>query len=333
MTRGRLHAWFAIAIFVLALPGTADAYIHLGFESSRGTTAIKWTTPRVRWYASNGGVSGVTASQFQSELAQAFMTWENVPTASIAFEFGGFTSATPSEDDDLSVLGFASEPEMDRVLGATSFIVDVFSGTIIESDIFFNSIFPWSVAAGGDPNRFDLRSVATHEIGHFLGLGHSAIGETESRPDGSRRVLGSGAVMFPISLGRGVIADRELQPDDIAGVSDLYPDDGFRDETGIISGQVRLNNAPVKGAHVVAFNSQTGNLVGNFTVADGSFRIAGLRPGPYLISVEPIDVADIDSYMDPQGVNVNFQVAFHPRLIVAPRGGSTASFDVTVLPK
>ena len=268
--------------------------------------------------------------QFQSELAQAFMTWENVPTASIAFEFAGFTAAAPFEDDDLSVLGFESEPDMDRVLGATSFIVDVFSGTIIESDIFFNSIFPWSVSATGDPNRFDLRSVATHEIGHFLGLGHSAIGETEMRPDGGRRVLGSGAVMFPISLGRGVVADRVLQPDDIAGVSDLYPDGGFRDDTGIVAGRVRVDNAPVNGAHVVAFNPQTGALIGNFSLADSSFRIAGLSPGPYVIRVEPIDDADIDSFLDPQGVNVNFQVTFHPRLIVAPRGGSTASFDVTV---
>ena len=278
MSRGRISAWCAIAVFVLALPGTADAYIHLGFESSGGARAIKWTAPRVRWYANNGGVPGVSASQFQSELAQAFMTWENVPSASIAFEFGGFTSAEPFEDDDLSVFGFQREPDMDRVLGATSFIVDVFSGTIVESDVFFNSIFPWSVAAAGDPDRFDVRSVATHEIGHFLGLGHSAIGETELRPDGGRRVLGSGAVMFPISLGRGVIADRELQPDDIAGVSDLYPDGDFRDETGVISGRVRLNNASVKGAHVVAFNPQTGALIGNFTVADGAFRIAGLSP-------------------------------------------------------
>ena len=139
--------------------------------------------------------------------------------------------------------------------------------------------------------------------------------------------------MFPISLGRGVIADRELQPDDIAGASDLYPDGDFRDSTGIISGRVRLNNAPVKGAHVVAFNSQTGVLVGNFTLADGSFRIAGLSPGPYLLRVEPIDDADIDSFLDPPGVNVNFRVTFHPSLIVAPRGGSTASFDVTVLAK
>ncbi len=333
MSRGRIRAWCAIAVFVLALPGTADAYIHLGFEGSGGVRAIKWNVPRVRWYANNGGVPGVSASQFQSELAQAFMTWESVSTASIAFEFGGFTSAAPFEDDDLSVFGFQSEPDMDRVLGATSFIVDVFAGTIIESDVFFNSIFPWSVAAAGDPLRFDVRAVATHEIGHFLGLGHSAIGETELRPDGGRRVLGSGAVMFPISLGRGVIADRDLQPDDIAGVSDLYPDGAFRDETGIVSGRVRLNNAGVKGAHVVAFNAQTGALVGNFTVADSSFRIAGLSPGPYVIRVEPIDDADVDSFMDPQGVNVNFQVTFHPRLIVAPRGGSTATFDVTVLAK
>jgi hypothetical protein len=330
MSSRRLRVWFAIAVFVIALPGTADAYIHLGFDTGGQTRAIKWTASRVRWWANNGGVPGVSASQFQSEIAQAFMTWEAVPTASIAFEFAGFTGAAPFEDDDLSVFGFQSEPDMDRVLGATSFIVDVFSGTIVESDVFFNSIFAWSVSATGDPSRFDVRSVATHEIGHFLGLGHSAIGETELRPDGGRRVLGSGAVMFPISLGRGVVADRVLQPDDIAGVSDLYPDGGFRDDTGVIDGRVRVNNAPVKGAHVVAFNPQTGELVGNFSVADGSFRIAGLSPGPYAIRVERIDDADIDSFMDPQGVNVNFQVTFHPRLIVAPRGGSTASFDVTV---
>src|SRR4029079_16284440 len=116
---------------------------------------------------------------------------------------------------------------------------------VVKSDVFFNSIFTWSTAAAGDASRFDLQSVATHEIGHFVGLGHSAIGETEIRPDGGRRVLASGAVMFPISLGRGVIADRTLQPDDIAGVSDLYPDGDFDGATGAISGRVVRNGTGV----------------------------------------------------------------------------------------
>ena len=148
--------------------------------------------------------------------------------------------------------------------------------SLVEADIFFNSAFEWSTAVGGDSQRFDLESVAVHEIGHFLGLGHSAIGETERLPEGGRRVLGSGAVMFPISLGRGAVADRALQPDDLAGVSDLYPDGGFRSDTGIVTGRVRMDGAAVKGAHVVAFDPRTGSLIGNFSSADGTFRIAGL---------------------------------------------------------
>jgi hypothetical protein len=330
---GRVRIWIAIAVLIAGLPGAADAYIHLALDTRSGSIPVRWTAPRVRWYANTTGAPGVTASQFQAEIAQAFTTWESVPTASIAFDFAGFTSAAPFEDDDLSVFGFQSEPEMDRVLGATSFIVDTLTGTIIESDVFFNTIFLWSTTATGDAARFDLRSVATHEIGHFLGLGHSAIGETEMRPDGGRRVLGSGAVMFPISLGRGVVADRVLQPDDIAGVSDLYPDADFRSDTGIITGRVRLSGAGVKGAHVVAFDPRSGTLIGNFSSADGTFRIGGLTPGPHVIRVEPLDDADIDSFLDPPGVNVNFQVTFHSRLIVAPTGGANASFDVTVQPK
>jgi hypothetical protein len=323
-----------LAILLCAAPQPADAYLHLTLSVGSTQRPLKWDVSRVRWFATDRGASGVTAAQFQTEVASAFATWEAVPTASVAFQFVGVTSASPSEDDGISVFGFAAEPDLDRVLGATSFVVDTLTGEIVESDVFFNSIFVWSTSAAGDAARFDLQSVATHEIGHFVGLGHSALGETEIRPEGGRRVFASGAVMFPISLGRGVTKDRQLQPDDIAGVSDLYPDGDFNDTTGALSGRVTLNGTEVIGAHVVAFNPRTGALIGGFSLGQGgAFQINGLTPGAYVLRVEPLDDADVDSFFSPTGINVDFQVTFHPRLVVAPEGGASDRFDVAVRPK
>jgi hypothetical protein len=297
---------------------------------------VKWDDTTVRWFATDLGVPGVTAQQFQSALLRAFSTWEEVPTASVAFQFAGFTSAVPFEDDDLSVFGFQEHSELERVLGATTFVVDTFTGELVESDVFFNSTFPWSVSAAGEAGRFDLESVALHEIGHFAGLGHSALGETEPRaaPETGRRVLASGAVMFPISFGRGNIADRELQPDDLAGISDLYPDGDFRDRTGVARGRVLRGGRGILGAHVVAYHLRSGELIGGFSLGDGGeFQIAGLAPGPHVIRVEPLDDADIDSFFSSSSIDVDFQVTYHGRLFLAPAGGAGTSFDVTVRPK
>jgi hypothetical protein len=322
-------------ITLLLLPYRADAYLEFTINVAGQSTAFKWKTTPVRWFATDRGVPGVSASEFQAAIARAFATWESVPTASIAFQFVGFTRAEPFDDDNMPVLGFQNQPELDRVLGATGFVVDTVTGEIVESDVFFNSAFPWSTSASGDPARFDLQSVATHEIGHFIGLAHSALGETEVRPEGGRRVLATGAVMFPISFGRGVTLDRELQPDDIAGVSDLYPDGSFRKDTGVARGRVLKNGVGVLGAHVVAFNPRTGTVIAGFSLnRDGEFQIAGLTPGPHVIRVEPLDDGDIESFFGGRDPNdLNFQVTFYERLFVAPPGGVGERFTVTVRPK
>lgn len=314
-----------------------DAHAYLHFTTSIGGQGrmLTWQRTPVRWFAADRAGGGVSAADFQAAMARAFATWEGVPTATIAFQFAGFTGAEPFDDDGVSVLGFQPHPELDRVLGATGFLIDTVTGAIVESDIFFNSAFTWSTAAQGDASRFDLESVALHEIGHFIGLGHSGIGETEMRPDGGRRVLGSGAVMFPIALGRGITQDRQLQPDDIAGVSDLYPAPGFRSDTGVAAGRVTRNGSGVLGAHVVTFDPATGALIAAFTLNnDGEFQIAGLAPGAHVIRVEPLDDADVDSFFNrPSAIDVGFLVTFHERLYVAPRGGFGERVTIAVRPR
>jgi len=332
MTRP-LAAW-ALALGVVVAGATpASAYLQLSVTMRGQVTAIKWKQSPVRWFSSTAAAPGVTAAQFQSTVNAAFGTWEAVPTATVAFQYGGFTGATPSDDDDgLSVLGFESHPDMDRTLAATGFTIDVISSAIIESDIFFNTAFEWSTS--GAANAFDLQSVATHEIGHFLGLGHSALGETELMAGGGRRVIAAASVMFPIAFGRGITTDRALQPDDIAGVSNTYPVGDFEQDTGSLLGRVRLGGRGVFAAHVEAFNLRTGDLVGGFSLnEEGEFVIRGLSPGLYAVRVEPLDDASTDSFFDDPGIDTNFRATLSDRVLAVPAGGSTASFDVTVLSK
>ena len=321
-----------LSMLLVAPAPPAFAYLKFGTRVNGQQVSLKWAQTPVRYFVNSASaVPGVSVDDFQAAVGRAFAQWQAVPTSSIAYQFAGLTAAMPGQDDGLSTLGFQSRPDMDRVLASTSFLVDAATGAVIESDIFFNSSFAWSVASAGEAGRFDLESIALHEIGHLSGLGHSALGETELREGGGRRVLGAEAIMFPIAFAPGTIAGRTLKADDIAGISDLYPDGGFATSTGSLSGRVTRDGQPIFGAHIVAFDPATGSMVAGFSLnAQGEFSVNGLSPGPHIVRVEPLDDAEIDSFLDASLVDVDFTVAFYDRLVVVPRGGDRGGVVVTV---
>ena len=312
-----------VLVAVLVLAGSTSpvgAYLKLGTPVDGRVVLANWRAP-VRYFVSEADVPTVTASDLRGALARATATWQAVPSAAVRFEYQGMTAAEPGSVDGRTTLGFLDRPDLDRVLGATSFLIDTSNGAILEADVFFNSRFAWSVSPQGTPGRVDVESVAVHELGHLLGLSHSALGETTLNESGGRRVTASGAVMFPIAMSAGNIADRALQADDIAGISDLYPAANQNDATGSITGRVTKNGRGLFGAHIVALNPETGVLVGNFALnAAGEFAIARLQPGPYILRVEPLDDAEVDSFFS-TAIDVDFRVTYATRLVVAPRGG------------
>jgi hypothetical protein len=317
---------------IASLP--TSAYLKFGYAIDGRSAVLHWPDGQAIAYMSgNRGAGPVSATDFRDAINRAVATWEGVSSSTIRFAATGVSDRPPADNDGVTLLAFDSRPELDRTLGATSYTIDAVNGLILEADVFFNAAFPWSVAAGGQAGRYDLESIATHEIGHLVGLGHSALGETESMGTG-RRVLSAGAVMFPIAFSPGNIDGRRLQPDDIAGVSDIYPDGNFRRQTGSVSGRVTKGGIGVYGAHVIAMHLRTGALVGGFTLDDaGAFVLAGLEPGPIVLRAEPLDDADVESFIDDARVDANFRVAFSSRTIFVPEGGNVPDVTIEVVAK
>ena len=320
-------------VAAVAVGPPLHAYLKLGYELNGRLVSLAWTKP-VAYFVTNRNITGVTAAQLQTTVAGALTEWS--PSGiQLSSQFLGFTGIEPDVEDGLTVIGFRSRPDLDRTLGATSFEFDAVTGEFLGADIFINSIFEWSVAASGDASRFDLASVMTHEIGHLLGLGHSALGETELRPGGGRTVLGKRAVMFPIAYPRGSVLDRSLQADDLAGITDIYGDSESGRELGAISGRVTLNGAGVFGAHITAFNSVSGEMVSGFSLNNqGEFVIAALAPGVYIVRVEPLDDADVDGFFDEDfPPNLNFRVTYYTKQVAVPRGGTSGDIEIKVRAK
>jgi len=336
MTSSRRATAVLGAVIVAAVVAPAvSAYLKVGTRVGANVVQIKWPASPINYFVTNVDVPGVNAAQFQGAFQRAFDTWSQVPTATLSSHFAGFTGAEPLTDDGVSVFGFKSRPDLDRTLAATKFVVDTQTGAVIESDIFVNTAFNWSVAANGEGGRFDLESIAVHELGHLLGLGHSLLGETELQAGGTRKVIAKRAVMFPFSYPAGNIEDRTLEADDIAGISDIYSTPAFDTGFGAVAGRVTLNGGGIFGAHVTAFNRTTGQLVGGFSLnANGDFVIGGLTAGLYVVRAEPMDDADVGSFFDDGPVvNINFKPTFLSQLVAVPAGGSSVSVEIKVTSK
>src|SRR5207237_10473778 len=132
----------------------------------------------------------------------------------------------PNAGDYINLMTVASENAADFGAsdnpGRTRVFYDA-GGTITEADIALNPNVEFS--ADGTPGTYDLESTFTHEVGHLLGLQHSAILGATMQPRQAMNGL----------FGLTAFTQRSLSEDAIAGARSLY---GLHAGAGSISGRL-----------------------------------------------------------------------------------------------
>jgi len=246
-------------------------------------------------------------ADFESAFRQAFQAWSAISTATITFTEGQPTAASVKPGlDEVNLITTNLTPSEWAVYGVdalslTNVISSVTTGQILEADIIFNPNVRFSTEATTPPHFPDLQAVATHEIGHLLGLDHTPL---------------ASAVMFPIAAGNGL--SGTLTADDMIGVSTLYPTAAFA-ARGFIEGTVRTTtNAGVFGAIVVAVGANGQPMATTVTDPDGNYSIAGLPDGSYTLLAEPMDgpftennfLTPLSILYPSKTVNINFTTRF-----------------------
>lgn len=195
-----------------------DAYTFLN------NPPYRWFQPDsgqpVTYYVDSTGDAKLGFASSQAAVDAALAAWTNVPTSNLVLQDGGTTSPAPLGLCDMNRIVFndpyneISDPSgCSGVLamggycggGGTTIVNGTTFGQITVGKVTFNN--GWSACSFW--TQCNVAQVATHEIGHTIGLGHS------SDPN---------ATMYAIAHFDGRCATVET--DDINGVSFIYPQAG-----------------------------------------------------------------------------------------------------------
>ncbi len=212
--RGALGVGFCALLAVLLAGSDAAAFL---VTTTRQGKELKWAVPRVGVYINAAGGPAGANDAILASLA----TWTDVFSSSFEFAFLGATTSTDfANDDGVNTVGFGPI-SLQGVLALNTYWYNASTGELRDSDIKFNTDARWSTS--GMSNAYDLQNVATHELGHTLSLAN-LYGPSDAEK-----------TMYGYAFERETIK-RTLDPDDIAGISYLYPAPVAVPVTGDIDG-------------------------------------------------------------------------------------------------
>src|SRR5580704_767622 len=291
----------------VALSGGSACPVRAHQLSSAGSVAVQWSTALgtspVTILTQNQTANG-QLSEIEQVITQSIGAWMAVEgttlTPATLTPLSRVTAANACGSDGVNSICFdqadsAFTPGVlafTRVITADAIGVQVGSGApatqigqILDADIYFDPsdstiTFATPAALPANPHAYDLESLLTHELGHFLGFSHSALWS---------------AMMYPYAPAPGTFngtrptpqqPDALLSDDDRTGLRAVYPSLSDSIHVGSISGHILPANVlslplsppgvtGIFGAHVVAVDIASGAAIAG-TIAGWSCA----SPGP-----------------------------------------------------
>lgn len=276
-----------ICVLVLLLAGSFAAVNASAIpqrQDEAQNTRLRWKNGAIRISLSSSLSRANQNIKADSDIAGAiersFAAWERAgsPVFDLVWSDRQSVSAAGNSGDGISLITISQTPEnlllFSRDQGEISARTRVFfngKNAITEADIVLNPYQQFST--DGSIGTFDLESTLTHEIGHLLGLEHSAV---------------FGATMHDNYAKNGVFSlqsfsARTLSDGDIASLRGLY---GVKDDPdnccGRITGRILTTGKPARSIQVWAEDTATGRVSAEASAAaDGAFRLEGLPTGDY----------------------------------------------------
>jgi hypothetical protein len=212
-------------------------------------------------YAIDRRVSQVIP-QVAAILDRAGKDWAAIPDTNLGFQSLGIVDGASAGKDGRNTVSIADDLFAGQKFIAltTNWYDD--NGRILEADV---QIDPMAVSGG-----YNLQQLIDHEMGHVLGLDHSA-------------VLSS--VMYPY-VGNGNTVS--LDSDDRVAITNAYAK--ARPAIGAtLEGRVYGDDGGIFAAQVVAVNDEGEPVATGLSDKNGNFLLQGVPGGTYRIYAEPLD--------------------------------------------